>query len=237
MSGRKGSSSGRASGPGRNRPPKMRRCSLADCHLNRNAGRIRTTRTSGWSRSNTSSARSRYAFSRQYAASGQPCVGQDSSTARSFGPGEYAPTEEACTSTGTRAAATVSNTRMLPRTLVRQVVAGSCVGWNAQARWTTASAPSKRSARLSSSVARSTADHSVFGGDHPGVRRASPRTDLTCGSSESSRTTLVPTLPVAPVTTTLLPAALLTFGSSRPGFRGRPGTRVRTRTHPAMTWG
>ena len=106
---------------------------------------------------------------------------------------------------------------MLPSTLVRQVVAGSCVGWKAQARWITASALANSPARPDCSDDTSTAAHSVFGGDHCGMRRARPRTDPISGSSERTRTTLVPTLPVAPVTTTLLPEALLTFGSSRGG--------------------
>lgn len=144
-----------------------------------------------------------------------------------MGPGEYAPTDEACTSTGTPAAATASNSRMLPSTLVRQVVAGSCVGWNAHARCTTASAPASRPASWACSDDRSTAAHSVFGGDQSGTRRASPSTDSTSGSSASRRTTLVPTLPVAPVTTTLP----LTSVSSRcsPATGVTPASPLRSR--------
>ncbi len=150
--------------------------------------------------------------------------------------GEYAPTEDACTSAGTSARATASNTRMLPSTLLRQVVAGSCVGWNAQARWTTASAPANSWTRSNRSEARSTADHSVFGGDQSGIRRARPRTEPTSGSSARARTTLVPTLPVAPVTTTLMPAALLTFRSLRPERSAEaPGTREGEWKAPAVT--
>src|SRR5690606_2158565 len=47
-------------------------------------------------------------------------------------------------------------------------------------------------------------------GDQSGIRRASPTTDATSGSAARARTTAVPTLPVAPVTTTLKPVALLT---------------------------
>src|SRR5690606_26105565 len=99
---------------------------------------------------------------------------------------------------------------MLPSTLVRQVVAGPCVGWKAHARWTTASAPANASPSGARSEDRSTAVHRVFGGDQSGIRRASPTTDATSGSAARARTTAVPTLPVAPVTTTLKPVALLT---------------------------
>src|ERR671915_238834 len=47
-----------------------------------------------------------------------PSVGQLSSTRRSLGPGEYAPTDEAYTSAGTPAAATARKTRSLPCTFV-----------------------------------------------------------------------------------------------------------------------
>ncbi len=145
-----------------------------------------------------------------------------------LGAGEYAPTDEACTSVGTSARVTASNTRMLPSTLLRQVVAGSCVGWNAQARWITASAPANSRTRSNRSEATSTAAHSVFGGDQSGIRRASPRTEPTSGSSARARTTLVPTFPVAPVTTTLTPAALLTSRSSgRTASAERSGYPVR----------
>src|SRR5919198_3813362 len=125
---------------------------------------------------------------------------------------------------------------MLPSTFVRQVAAGSCVGWKAHARWTTASASANSLTRSACWEARSTADHSVRAGDHSGIRRASPSTDPTCASSERRRTRLVPTLPVAPVTTILLPTALLTFGSFRPRDPKRgvrvPGRGEGTRTPP-----
>lgn len=127
---------------------------------------------------------------------------------------------------------------MEPSTFVRQVVAGSCVGWNAQARWTTASASAKWLVRSLCSEARSTAAHSVFAGDQSGIRRASPSTVPTSGSSERSRTTLVPTLPVAPVITILLPVALLTLCSSRPAARAestgypQPGKGTQEKPRP-----
>src|SRR5690606_13349159 len=62
--------------------------------------------------------------------------------------------------------------------------------------------------------------------------RARPRTDATRGSSDRALTTLVPTFPVAPVTTTLRPVSLLTVHSSRPavplcGTDRVPATRAR----------
>src|SRR3954453_1844357 len=129
-----------------------------------------------------------------------PSVGQLSSTRRSFGPGEYAPTDDAWTSAGTPAAATASNTRVDPWTFVSQSLSRSRPGWISHARWTTASAPRKCGTR--SSRTTSAAVHSTFGTRSSGSRRATPSTDSTAGSAASARTRLVPTLPVAPTTTT-----------------------------------
>src|SRR5436190_16819822 len=131
-----------------------------------------------------------------------PWVGQLSSTNRSFGPGEYAPTEEAYTRAGTPASATAWKTRSEPLTLIRQRRLRSREGWIAQARWTTASAPRKCGA--SSSTATSAVAHSTFGTCKAGSRRARPRTESTSESRASAPTRLVPTFPVAPTTTTLI---------------------------------
>src|ERR1041384_768787 len=67
------------------------------------------------------------------------------------------------------------------------------------ARCTTTSAPRKIGTR---SVAEtSAAPHVVFDRSSEGTRRARPTTDSIGGSHSSASTTLVPTLPVAPVTT------------------------------------
>jgi hypothetical protein len=50
--------------------------------------------------------------------------------------------------------------------------------------------------------------HSTFGTASEGILRASPRTDSTSCSSASERSTLVPRLPVAPTTTTLMQGTL-----------------------------
>src|SRR4051794_40129715 len=65
----------------------------------------------------------------------------------------------------------------------------------------TASAPSKISSRGSRTM--SADRYSSFPGPgSAGARRATPTIDSTAGSASSARTTLVPTLPVAPRTTT-----------------------------------
>src|SRR5215213_9699328 len=129
-----------------------------------------------------------------------PVVGQLSSTRRSFGPGAYAPTDDAYTSVPTPAAAVAANTRALPSTFTERTRRWSRAGWISQARWTTASAPWKcgRSGELATSAAR----HSSLGKLALGTRRHNPSTDSTAGSSASERSRLVPTLPLAPVTTT-----------------------------------
>src|SRR5690606_26558414 len=86
--------------------------------------------------------------------------------------------------------------------LARQVTTGSRVGWKSQARWTTASAPSKigsRSGRSTSARCHSTPSSRV-----PGSRLATPTTEVTLSPARSARTTLVPTVPVAPTTATLM---------------------------------
>src|SRR4051794_17242169 len=67
----------------------------------------------------------------------------------------------------------------------------------------TTSAPVNRGAR--SSWATSQDSQRTFGAVHDGIRRARPRISSTPGSAPRARTTLVPTLPVAPVTTTRKP--------------------------------
>src|SRR5215208_5636736 len=69
-----------------------------------------------------------------------------------------------------------------------------------QARWTTASTPRKREVR--SEYLTSAWAHSTFGSSSSGRRRARPSIDSTASSSTSDRSRLVPTLPVAPTTTT-----------------------------------
>jgi hypothetical protein len=99
----------------------------------------------------------------------------------------------------TPAAAAAANTRALPSTLTERTNAWSRAGWISHARWTTASAPWKcgRSGELATSSER----HSVFGKLAFGTRRQRPSTDSTAGSEASERNRLVPTLPLAPVTT------------------------------------
>src|ERR671916_2188103 len=91
---------------------------------------------------------------------------------------------------------------MLPSTLIIHCLFRSREGWMIQARSTTASAPRRCGTR--SSVTTSADAHSTFGMVSPGSRRASPRTDSTLPSFSSERSTLVPMLPVAPTTTTLM---------------------------------
>lgn len=74
-----------------------------------------------------------------------------------------------------------------------------------QARCTTTSAPRNngtRSARDTTAAA-----HSTFDSERFGSRRAIPSTESTSGSAPSAGSTLVPTFPVAPVTTTRIPVS------------------------------
>src|SRR3712207_3502885 len=91
---------------------------------------------------------------------------------------------------------------MLPSTFTIHCLFRSREGWMIQARSTTASAPRRCGTR--SSVTTSAEAHSTFGTVSPGSRRASPRTDSTLSSFSSDRSTLVPMLPVAPTTATLM---------------------------------
>src|SRR5215213_571438 len=84
--------------------------------------------------------------------------------------------------------------------LIRSSVVASREGWIAQARWITAAAPRKHSAR--SAVRTSASTQRVFGGSHAGRRRAMPTISSISPLAPRASTTLVPTLPVAPVTTT-----------------------------------
>src|SRR5215207_6225183 len=100
----------------------------------------------------------------------------------------------------TPASAAASNTRWLPSTLTAWVVRSSREGWISHDSEITASAPAKcgrRSSRVTSATAKS-----AFGKARWGRRRASPTTRSTAGSSASAASTLVPTFPVAPTTTT-----------------------------------
>ena len=66
-------------------------------------------------------------------------------------------------------------------------------------------APRRRLRRTPAPAAQratSAARHSTLGKRMPGMRRATPTTLSTAGSSASALSTLVPTLPLAPVTTT-----------------------------------
>jgi hypothetical protein len=83
--------------------------------------------------------------------------------------------------------------------LIRSKVTASRDGWIAQARWMTASAPSKIAAKSALRTFAST--QLVFGGFHAGSRRAKPTISSICELSLKAWTVLVPTLPVAPVTT------------------------------------
>jgi hypothetical protein len=65
---------------------------------------------------------------------GTPWVGHDSSTQRSFGPGEYAPTDEAITTAPTPVAAAARSSAAVPSTLVCHIDLSSRAGWIAQAR-------------------------------------------------------------------------------------------------------
>src|SRR5918998_4730444 len=91
---------------------------------------------------------------------------------------------------------------MLPSTLIIHCLFRSREGWMIQARSTTASAPRRCGTRSSSTTSADA--HSTFGIERPGSRRANPRTDSTLSSFSSDRSTLVPMLPVAPTTTTLM---------------------------------
>src|ERR687890_244264 len=94
------------------------------------------------------------------------------------------------------------DTRMLPSTFTIHCLVRSREGWMIQASSTTASAPRRCGTR--SSVTTSAEAHSTFDIGRFGNRRARPRTDSTLSSFSSDRSTLVPMLPVAPTTTTLM---------------------------------
>ena len=128
-----------------------------------------------------------------------PSVGHDSSTRRSFGPGEYTPTDDAWTSAPAPACAAASNTRFEPTTLTRSSSRSSREGWITQARCTTASAPAKCGS--SGSEATSARTQRVRGLCQSGSRRAMPTISSTRSSAARARSSAVPTLPVAPVTT------------------------------------
>src|SRR5947209_11595423 len=104
------------------------------------------------------------------------------------------------------------------------------------ARWMTTSAPRNRPTRSSCSM--SAWAHSVRGADHCGSRRATPRIDATLGSSASAATTLVPTLPVAPSTTTRTACCFSLEAMVNPFARctvGTPAARSRDRASVVRT--
>src|SRR4051812_41824053 len=148
-----------------------------------------------------------------------PPVGHDSSTARSFGPTEYAPTDDAYTKAGTPALPAALNTRALPSTFVARVTSSLREGWISQARWTTASAPENRGSRAPRVM--SAAAQSVLAKLIDGSRRATPSTESTAGSCASACSTLVPTFPVAPTTTTRISALERGVGEPRAQLRDR----------------
>ena len=102
-SGTNGISPGRSSARGRNGPANSRRISVAACALKISPGRIRTTRSAGARARAGRACRSPRPCGANRTRFGPRSVGHDSSTSRSFGPGEYAPTDEAYTSAGTPA--------------------------------------------------------------------------------------------------------------------------------------
>src|SRR3954452_22044361 len=115
-----------------------------------------------------------------------------------------------CTTCATPAAVAARITRRVPSTFTRRSCSGCRPGCSAQARWTTASAPSRNRARTCSLAAspRSARCHrtSRYGATSGGCRRARPRISFTpVGSALSRRSSAVPTLPVAPVMATVRP--------------------------------
>src|SRR3954447_2701314 len=115
-----------------------------------------------------------------------------------------------CTTCATPAAVAARITRRVPSTFTRRSCSGCRPGCSAQARWTTASAPSRNRARTCSLAAspRSARCHrtSRYGATSGGCRRARPRISFTpFGSALSRRSSAVPTLPVAPVMATVRP--------------------------------
>ena len=101
---------------------------------------------------------------------------------------------------GRRPGAAASNTRRLPSTLVARTVSRSRDGWISHDRQTTASAPSMTRSR--SSRVTSSACHCTFGSALSAGRRATATIEVTLASAVSAARTLVPMLPVAPITTT-----------------------------------
>ena len=145
---------------------------------------------------------------------------------------------------GAGAAAAAWNTRRLPSTFTRQVACRSRPGWISQARCTTASAPANTCSR--GARATSAALHSTLGKRMPGMRRATPTTLSTAGSSASALSTLVPTLPLAPVTTTRMGRSMppltppQTPGRVPPSPGNGPSARAHARSRrqqpPAVAW-
>ena len=117
-----------------------------------------------------------------------PVWGHDSSTARSFGPGAYVPTDDACTSALTPALAAASKTRRLPSTFTACSCSSSREGWMSHARCTTASAPRKIGSR--SSRAMSAVTNRTRGSSMPAGRRAirrSRRPSSPCAARQQAR--------------------------------------------------
>src|SRR4029079_15175371 len=112
-----------------------------------------------------------------------------------------------------------------PSTLMCRSREGSRAGWISQARWTTASAP--RKSRTRSECATSAVAHSVFGKSSCGRRRETPTTDSIAESPATAWRRLVPTFPLAPVTTMRTSRRCLC--SVPPKLRGPAGERHRHR--------
>src|SRR4029453_6593729 len=112
---------------------------------------------------------------------------------------------------------------------------GSWEGWISQARWTATSAPWTWPAR--SSPATSAAAQVVLSTSMPGGRRASPSTEVTARSPARAASTLVPTFPLAPVTTTRMHPPLLRLFRRRRGSSPRPPPRQGRQGRPARRGG
>ena len=95
--------------------------------------------------------------------------------------------DEAHTTTSTRCRATASSTLRVPTALAAHVTSGRRVGWNIQARWTTAWAPANTSSRSScrTSAARQRTDASGAFSGTVGLLRATARTSYVAAEANS----------------------------------------------------
>ena len=113
-SGSTGSGPARAARRAANGPANRRRISGPASRLKISPGRRRTIAQCRGPRAPSSMSLALRPCGARRRATATPSRGHDSSTARSFGPGEYTPTEEAWTSASTPAATAASNTRRDP---------------------------------------------------------------------------------------------------------------------------